>query len=142
MNDINSKRFDIWASAILHTTLCCQRARIDSFKGKTERLNCCPSQREKTQSPQNQFYPANFQKRGCNFFMPVYNDHWNYKLAGRSQRAGTPRDIHASNPTIQHGIPFNVEASMIEKIITPYAPILVESTRSIGYSFEAAVRRQ
>lgn len=28
---------------------------------------------------------------------------------------------------------------MEEKIIIPYAPILVESTRSIGYSFEAAV---
>ena len=28
---------------------------------------------------------------------------------------------------------------MKEKIVVPYAPILVESTRSIGYSFEAAV---
>lgn len=28
---------------------------------------------------------------------------------------------------------------MKEKIVMPYAPILVESTRSIGYSFEAAV---
>ena len=28
---------------------------------------------------------------------------------------------------------------MQEKIVVPYAPILVESTRSIGYSFEAAV---
>ena len=28
---------------------------------------------------------------------------------------------------------------MQEKIVMPYAPILVESTRSIGYSFEAAV---
>lgn len=28
---------------------------------------------------------------------------------------------------------------MEEKIVVPYAPILVESTRSIGYSFEAAV---
>ena len=28
---------------------------------------------------------------------------------------------------------------MEEKIVMPYAPILVESTRSIGYSFEAAV---
>lgn len=28
---------------------------------------------------------------------------------------------------------------MKEKIVIPYAPILVESTRSIGYSFEAAV---
>ena len=28
---------------------------------------------------------------------------------------------------------------MEERIVMPYAPILVESTRSIGYSFEAAV---
>ena len=28
---------------------------------------------------------------------------------------------------------------MEKKIVVPYAPILVESTRSIGYSFEAAV---
>ena len=28
---------------------------------------------------------------------------------------------------------------MKDKIVVPYAPILVESTRSIGYSFEAAV---
>lgn len=28
---------------------------------------------------------------------------------------------------------------MQEKIVMPYAPILAESTRSIGYSFEAAV---
>lgn len=28
---------------------------------------------------------------------------------------------------------------MREKIVVPNAPILVESTRSIGYSFEAAV---
>ena len=28
---------------------------------------------------------------------------------------------------------------MEDKIIVPFAPILVESTRSIGYSFEAAV---
>lgn len=28
---------------------------------------------------------------------------------------------------------------MKEEIIVPYAPILVESTRSIGYSFEAAI---
>ena len=28
---------------------------------------------------------------------------------------------------------------MKKKIVVPYAPILVESTRSIGYSFEAAV---
>ena len=28
---------------------------------------------------------------------------------------------------------------MIEKIVVPFAPILVESTRSIGYSFESAV---
>lgn len=28
---------------------------------------------------------------------------------------------------------------MQDKIVVPYAPILVESTRSIGYSFEAAV---
>ena len=28
---------------------------------------------------------------------------------------------------------------MDKKILIPYAPILVESTRSIGYSFEAAV---
>lgn len=28
---------------------------------------------------------------------------------------------------------------MQEKIVVPYAPILIESTRSIGYSFEAAV---
>ena len=28
---------------------------------------------------------------------------------------------------------------MKERIVVPYAPILVESTRSIGYSFEAAV---
>ena len=28
---------------------------------------------------------------------------------------------------------------MIDKIILPYAPVLVESTRSIGYSFETAV---
>ena len=28
---------------------------------------------------------------------------------------------------------------MKEKIVVPYAPVLVESTRSIGYSFETAV---
>ena len=28
---------------------------------------------------------------------------------------------------------------MKDKIVVPYAPILVESTRSVGYSFEAAV---
>lgn len=28
---------------------------------------------------------------------------------------------------------------MKDKIIVPYAPVLVESTRSIGYSFETAV---
>ena len=28
---------------------------------------------------------------------------------------------------------------MKDKIIIPYAPVLVESTRSIGYSFETAV---
>ena len=28
---------------------------------------------------------------------------------------------------------------MKEKRVVPYAPILIESTRSIGYSFEAAV---
>ena len=28
---------------------------------------------------------------------------------------------------------------MKSKIILPYAPILIESTRSIGYSFESAV---
>ena len=28
---------------------------------------------------------------------------------------------------------------MYKRIVVPYAPILVESTRSIGYSFEAAV---
>lgn len=28
---------------------------------------------------------------------------------------------------------------MIDKIILPYAPVLIESTRSIGYSFETAV---
>ena len=138
MNDINSKRFDIWASAILHTTLCCQRARIDSFKGKTERLNCCPSRWEKDTIAAKPILSGKFSKEGCNFSVPVYNDHWSYKLAGR-QGAGTPHDIHASKPITQHGIPFNVEANMIEKIITPYAPILVESTRSIGYSFEAAV---
>ena len=28
---------------------------------------------------------------------------------------------------------------MIDNIILPYAPVLIESTRSIGYSFETAV---
>ena len=28
---------------------------------------------------------------------------------------------------------------MQEKVVIPYAPILIESTRSIGYSFEAAL---
>ena len=31
------------------------------------------------------------------------------------------------------------DLQMQEKIVVPYAPILVESTRSVGYSFEAAV---